>query len=106
MQEASTVLTPRTPRLTASRNGFLARSTALSWPWNRDRFRAAPGTLPPTFADVALGMIDCRKPVIRVWCKEPLQRESSPASPGVSTSPVVPAQAGTQRESLDLGVEA
>jgi hypothetical protein len=68
-------LTPRTPRLTASRHGFLARSTALSWPWNKDRILAAPGTLPPSFADLALGLVDRSKPVIRVWCKDPMQRE-------------------------------
>jgi hypothetical protein len=101
----TSVLTPHTPRLTASRNGFLARSTALSWPWNKDRLLAARGTMPPSFADVALGLVNpASQPVIRVWCKDPLQRESSGAVPLIAAaSPVVPAQAGIQSLPPDDG---
>jgi hypothetical protein len=89
-------MTPRTSRLTASRNGFLARSTALSWPWNKDRLLATPGTLPPTFADLALGMVDCRKPVIRIWGKDPMQRDAT----------VAPAQEEPQGSPPDVAVAA
>jgi hypothetical protein len=97
------VLIRRTPRLTASRNGFLARSTALSWPWNKDRILAVPGTLPPSFADLALGLTDRIRPVIQVWCKDPLQREDDA---GGTAPPVALAQARAQGTAAHSGPEA
>jgi hypothetical protein len=87
------MLTSRIPRFTISRNGFLARSTALSWPWNKDRILAAPGTLPPSFADLALGLAHPVRPVIQVWCKDPVQRESAAVG---TAPPVALAQARAQ----------
>jgi hypothetical protein len=81
----------RTSRLTASRHGFLARSSALSWPWNKDRLLATPGSLPPTFADLALGLVDQSKPVIRIWCKDPMHRDDQ-----AGASSVAPAKVGAQ----------
>jgi hypothetical protein len=100
-QEAFAVLTSHTPRLTANRSGFLARSTALSWPWNKDRILATPGTMPPSFADLALGLVDRTRPVIQVWCKDPMQREHVPVDLAQARVQGTTTQSAAEREALD-----